>query len=415
MIKISIIIPVYNCEKYLEECLDSVLRQTLKEYEIICVDDGSTDCTIDILKKYAEQDSRIKVLHQKNQGAGVARNLGLKHAEGEYIAFLDSDDYYLDTDALMCMYEICKKNDVDVCGSSLRLLRNGVIVEDNGFDDVKKDAKHKTVLYYKDYQFDYGYCGFIYKKKVILDNNIDFPTYRRFQDPPFLVRAMTYANKFCFVEKALYCYRTPNVVARFNQINVVDLIKGIIDNLEFAMANELDILFERTSIRLNIEYSNIICHNINDKDTKILELLLKANTLINKKNSDANGIINPLKKILSSVGEIEEYHRKILDKKLEQCEKIYIYGAGKATTDFLYYLEKVNVLNKVIAIIVSNKCENPDSIKAIPVISVDAYQHLLGNLILITVTSIYQKEIVDKLKNMGIDDYEIVNIGMLCL
>ena len=128
MIKISIIIPVYNCEKYLEECLDSVLRQTLKEYEIICVDDGSTDCTIDILKKYAEQDFRIKVLHQKNQGAGVARNLGLKHAEGEYIAFLDSDDYYLDTDALMCMYEICKKNDVDVCGSSLRLLSNGVIV-----------------------------------------------------------------------------------------------------------------------------------------------------------------------------------------------------------------------------------------------------------------------------------------------
>ena len=91
MVKVSIIIPVYNAEKYLKRCLDSVLSQTLKDIEIICVNDGSTDNSIQILKEYG---SKIKVINQENQGLSVARNTGLKEAKGEFVAFLDSDDYY---------------------------------------------------------------------------------------------------------------------------------------------------------------------------------------------------------------------------------------------------------------------------------------------------------------------------------
>lgn len=93
-VKISVIIPVYNVEKYLRECLDSVVNQTFKDIEIICVDDGSTDKSLEILQEYKRKDDRFVILQQRHSGAGAARNYGLKLAEGKYIQFLDSDDYF---------------------------------------------------------------------------------------------------------------------------------------------------------------------------------------------------------------------------------------------------------------------------------------------------------------------------------
>ena len=90
--KISVILPVYNVEKYLRQCLDTIIGQTLKEIEILCVDDGSTDNSAKILEEYAQKDQRVKVFTQKNAGAGAARNLGLRHASGKYLSFQDSDD-----------------------------------------------------------------------------------------------------------------------------------------------------------------------------------------------------------------------------------------------------------------------------------------------------------------------------------
>ena len=93
-VKVSVIMPVYNVEKYLRQSLDSVLAQTLSEIEIICVDDGSTDGSYDILEEYAAKDQRITVLKQQNQYAGVARNHGLEKAGGKYVVFWDSDDFF---------------------------------------------------------------------------------------------------------------------------------------------------------------------------------------------------------------------------------------------------------------------------------------------------------------------------------
>ena len=94
MIKVSVIMPVYNVEKYLHQCMDSLVQQTLTDIEIICVDDGSTDNSLAILQEYAQRDSRIIVLQQKNSGAGVARNTGMKIVKGEYLAIVDSDDFF---------------------------------------------------------------------------------------------------------------------------------------------------------------------------------------------------------------------------------------------------------------------------------------------------------------------------------
>lgn len=111
--KVSVIIPVYNVEDYLRQCLDSIINQTLKDIEIICVDDGSTDSSLQILHEYKIKDSRVKVMTQKNQHAGVARNAGMQVARGEYFVFLDADDFF-EADLLQLQYEKCKKFDADI-------------------------------------------------------------------------------------------------------------------------------------------------------------------------------------------------------------------------------------------------------------------------------------------------------------
>lgn len=113
MIKVSVIIPVYNAEKYLRQCLGSVINQTLQEIEIICINDGSSDGSSLILEEYASSDSRIKLLHHKNAGAGVARNRGLKIARGEYLSFLESDDFF-DQNMLELAYKKAKDDDADI-------------------------------------------------------------------------------------------------------------------------------------------------------------------------------------------------------------------------------------------------------------------------------------------------------------
>lgn len=113
MIKVSIILPIYNVAPYLEEALDSILNQTLKEIEIIAVNDGSTDNSEEIIKKYQQKDSRIILFSQENQGQSVARNLALQHATGEYIYMMDSDDVLTGPDVLQTCYEYAEKNHAD--------------------------------------------------------------------------------------------------------------------------------------------------------------------------------------------------------------------------------------------------------------------------------------------------------------
>ena len=112
--KVSVIIPVYNTEPYLRECLDSVINQTLRDIEIICVDDGSTDGSLAILREYQEKDSRVSVYMQPNLNAGAARNHGLRYAKGEYLSFLDSDDFF-ERNMLETAYEYAKRQNAEIC------------------------------------------------------------------------------------------------------------------------------------------------------------------------------------------------------------------------------------------------------------------------------------------------------------
>ena len=114
--KISVIIPIYNQEKYLYECLESVLLQNLQEIEVICVNDGSTDGSFNILSELAWTDERLHIINQENKGVGEARNVGIREAKGEYLAFIDPDDKYYNFKALENLYNKAKENNALVCG-----------------------------------------------------------------------------------------------------------------------------------------------------------------------------------------------------------------------------------------------------------------------------------------------------------
>ena len=136
--KVSVILPVYNVEKYLDRCVKSLLNQTLSEIELILVDDGSPDNSPAICDGYAQQDNRVKVIHQKNRGAGMARNTGLGIASGEYLSFIDSDDF-VEVDMLEKMYKLANERKLDAVGC-------GVTIVDSEMNVLNKD------YYYPEYK-----------------------------------------------------------------------------------------------------------------------------------------------------------------------------------------------------------------------------------------------------------------------
>ena len=208
MPKVSVIIPVYNTEKYLRQCLDSVINQTLTDIEIICVNDGSTDNSINILNEYAKNDSRIIVLSQKNSGAAIARNNGINNAIGEYLYFIDSDDY-VDTTFLEKMYSqslkynadicLCRRYNYDALRDRLEQMNDALITELLPSECFNVDDINKNI-----FQFcAIGTFSKIFKASFIKNNNIYFEDLSSCNDVFFNFIALTFAKAITYVDEFL--------------------------------------------------------------------------------------------------------------------------------------------------------------------------------------------------------------------
>lgn len=187
MVEVSVIIPAYNVEKYLAECINSVLSQSTVS-EIIIVDDGSTDNTLAIASSFAEKNSFIKVFSQENSGQSIARNVGLKHATGEYVLFLDADDY-LKEGVLTKAYKICKENDLDFIKYGWETFKDG---DNRSFITLPKFAFFSEVISGKEYFCELIKSGYnsvpwngIIKRKFIFDNDLFFYEGIQYEDNLF--------------------------------------------------------------------------------------------------------------------------------------------------------------------------------------------------------------------------------------
>lgn len=233
-VKISVIMPVYNRAQTLPKAVHSVLTQTLREIELLCINDGSTDNTVMVLKKLAKNDPRIKILSQRNAGAGPARNYGLKRAKGEFVAFLDSDDWYASDDVLEKLYGKAVEHHVKICLGGSRCAKRGTLqpLEGPGKIFFTKEA----LISYQDYQFTHGYCRGIYERRMLMDHQICFPPYRRFEDPPFFVSAMICAGRFYALTDIVLIYDESRHYQKihWDERTVTDILKGIRDVLRMA-------------------------------------------------------------------------------------------------------------------------------------------------------------------------------------
>lgn len=205
MPKVSVIIPVYNVEKYLCQCLDSLINQTLKDIEIICVDDGSTDNSLEILKEYMAKDDRFIVLHQENQGAGAARNKGLEFAKGEYLHFMDGDDY-IENNFYEEMYQTVKVEQADLVYCSWNIIQEKGAR--NSYPQCKiKCFSKKSIDNVDRLSVNCEVWNKLFEKSLIYKYNIRFPLFRYGEDTSFTNQYLIVANNICGIPKNLYNYR----------------------------------------------------------------------------------------------------------------------------------------------------------------------------------------------------------------
>ena len=213
-IKLSVIIPVYNSELHLRECLDSILSQSLTDLEVICVDDGSTDQSPAILAEYAAKDRRICILTQSNQYAGVARNNGMKQAKGTYIAFLDADDYYL-PGALEHLWRLAQKHRLDMIKGRFYYLDAQTgrrsIAPETWNTSLNWVDRHRVLSYAKRPErllnlSDVPWNG-LYRRTFLEEHNIRFNTLICVNDHSFFIHCLLCAQRLMAVEIPVACYR----------------------------------------------------------------------------------------------------------------------------------------------------------------------------------------------------------------
>lgn len=246
-IKVSVIVPIYNAEKYLRECLDSIVGQTLKGLEIICIDDGSEDKSLDILRNYEQKDDRFTVLCQEHLGGGAARNLGLKNAQGEYVSFLDADDFF-ELDMLEKIYAHCKNHtaDVGVFGVSCYHQATGAQThEPSGLR--KEHLPDKAVFSWKDmpkYIFNTFHnwpWNKLFRREFIFENKIYFQEIYRTNDLLFTNSALILASKIVVLDDDLVHYRiqTGDNCQSTNYLYPDDFYKALLSLKKFLVDEDM--------------------------------------------------------------------------------------------------------------------------------------------------------------------------------
>jgi glycosyltransferase involved in cell wall biosynthesis len=323
---VSIIVPVYNAEPYLPACLNSLVSQTLKDIEIICINDFSPDSSISILKEYASKDKRIKIIDfDKNHGVSVARNCGIETAIGEYVGFMDSDDY-ADLDFYEKLYNMAKKTDSDIAKGNIKI-KEPDFVREYAVNINEAIRKNKA-------NFLWQFWAAIYKTDFLKKNSIKFPLgMPPEEDDPFIVMAVAVANKIECEDSVHYYYirRESSAYTKvFSKEKLIDITSGAVPVFDFLKkANINKEHYEKVFKYLLFHLLSLISRNPDKECQKIvMDSVMKflsdckytdiaeafPKTIVSDKNytKSLNGTYPKI-----------EIAKNILKKK-----KLYIWGAG---------------------------------------------------------------------------------------
>lgn len=302
MIKVSVVVPVYNVEQYIRKCLETLANQTLDDIEIIVVDDGSTDLSKDIIKDYVEKYNNIKYYKKENGGLSDARNYGMKYATGEYITFLDADDY-IDVKTYEKMYEKAKKEDSDVVECNFYWVYGRRKKKDIGKKYEGKSEmieKARVVAWNK-----------LYKRELLEQTQIEFPKGLQYEDLEFFYKLVPYIEKVSFVKEPLIYYvQRKDSLSNCQNEKVKDIFKVLDNVISFYKDKNL---YEKYKEELEFTYTRLLLCSSFKRITKIkkentrIELLnetwVKLNAMFPnwKENQILNTNLNSKKRYIKSV------------------------------------------------------------------------------------------------------------------
>lgn len=300
-IRVSVIIPVYNAENYIASCIRNLLQQTYNNIEIILIDDGSTDNSLSICKKFSRDNRNIRVLHTENRGSGPARNYGIDIATGEYAYFMDADDS-LDQNAISILVSNMSNKDVDLIVFGFREVnKNGKVIREKTYLEKELYGKEIRENYEKHLHMysEWGIQGAPWNKlfnlKKIKENNIRYPALRRHQDEVFISRYVAIVDKVKFIPNVLYNYYANDTKTEWKKYpnNYIDIISEL-------KKYRLEIL-----MGWNKNNSLLLEKIMAEHSTKVIKCMM---LLFNPKYSlNKDGVQNEIKKIINRKEVIDSF------------------------------------------------------------------------------------------------------------
>lgn len=397
---VSVIVPVYNGADYIDQCIASVIGQTYKELEILVIDDGSTDETPKKVKRWTRENSRIKYYAQQNRGSGAARNYGIKLAKGEYIAFLDADDFWHE-DALKKIISGMPDGLCDIIGSFFTYYQGNQFLEGNLHRNYfSRQETGGRWICFADEQSCYYFWSYLYRREFLINNTLFFPDYLRFQDPPFLIRALLKAEKYYVIPVEWYCYRRekgrefPLVVPQ----KMRDYMAGCTEVLQMAKEHKLDKLSEEVIRELN-NITAMIIRQIVSGDRELLSLVAGLY------DCEQKGVAIEVLQFLDSA--VHNKCRECIDGFVEaanKASKLIIYGAGIRGKKFYEKIMGLDIRTEIVfaetnepvcAEVMEKKCYRISDLAA----------DRKSALVVVAVTQSAQNELLETIRGLKFDHY----------
>ena len=410
--KISIIIPVYNTEKYLSECLDSLVYQSFDDFEIICIDDASTDTSVSILESYSQKFDMIKTICLKtNRGQANARNVGLENAKGKYIYFLDSDDKLIDNNSLRIMYEYAEKKNVDC------ITFDSEIIYEN--EELKLKNRNVKVLTYempegiydgKDFFegmvnsrcFSVAVWKQFWKKDYFLNKKILFEENTSpIEDLLFTFEAICSAEKIYYLKNLLHLYRireNSSMTMKFNKKRYLAYCNCYLKAMRFV--DEMD--FSSDKLSMLKKYFSCINDYISNY---FIDMISAGEDLFDVKREGKEELyLHQL--LLAKYPLVSRFFSKKEYDQIMKANKIVVYGAGKMGKTVAKMLFDIGIYDFEIA--VSEQSENMNFGNRRINLITDYSFNGEEILVIVAVTSVWKDELCNKLKQNGCDNYIVM-------
>lgn len=286
LVDVSVIIPVYNAELFIEGTVEEVFKQTIDNLEVICIDDGSTDKTLSVLNNLKTVYKNLKVYHKENGGAGSARNLGIGNAAGKYVFFLDADDRMYDYTVLERLFNAAIENSTSICGGDIYLLKDEKVTKEEN-----ACFQEEGFLDFFEYQNIFYFFRYMYNRDFLLKNQIAFQEIYIYEDPVFLLHTMIAAERFYYFNIPVYIWNVAHQKSiKRNVAQTIDYLKGITECLRLSSEHSLNKI-HTDNYRMLIYQASPDAENLMPQNNiKLFNALIKANDALDIDILRADGI-----------------------------------------------------------------------------------------------------------------------------